>query len=65
MYNGWNKFCTEWRDANASPVESEKVTKWLNGDQLEDCKACQTICKRDNDLNRPPYRTYNRYSVSY
>ncbi|XP_067943768.1 paired amphipathic helix protein Sin3a-like isoform X2 [Watersipora subatra] len=65
MFKLWDKFCTIWRERNTNAVESEKVTRWLNGDQLEDCRSCRTICRKDNDVQRAPYRPYSRYSVRY
>ena len=64
MYKGWDKYCKEWRDDNASNSECNRIKGWLNGDHLEDARPCQTVCRRDNDLELPPYRVYSRYSVS-
>jgi len=63
MHKKWAKFCGAWKEKNTTPTESSKIKSWLDGEDLEDCRPCQTVCIAINDLDNAPYRLYNRYSV--
>ena len=58
----FKSFVNRWLDRNLSTFQRQKCSEWLMG-RHEDLVKNATIVKQDNDLNRTPYRVYNRYKV--
>jgi hypothetical protein len=62
MHASFKTFMNRWLDRNVNETQQQSSTDWLMG-RTADLVKNVTVVKQDNDLNRTPYRVYNRYKV--
>lgn len=62
LYERFSKWYSSWSDRHVSEEQQEEARSWLLG-LRPDTVPNITQIDSSNPLNRPPYRSYNRYRV--
>lgn len=62
MSNKFQKFVNRWHDNNVSEQLNHQCSEWFLG-RHTDLVPNTTTLLQTNDINKTPYKPYNRYRV--